>query len=93
METDSDISDSASPGLDTWNSINSCSDKSHQFSPHAYIATVIGPSPHGTSRLPAPASVDLGDRPEDLHLLIDEGDTSTVVARAHSDPQVHSLHD
>ena len=52
-----------------------------------------GPSHLGTSCLPAPASVDLGDRPEDLHLLIDEGVTSTVVARAHSDPQVHSLHD
>ena len=52
-----------------------------------------GPLHHGTSHLPTPALVDLGDRPEDLHLLIDEGDTSTVVARAHSDPQVHSLHD
>ena len=51
------------------------------------------PSHNGTSRLPAPASLDLGDRFEDLHLLIDEGDSSTVVVRAHSDPQVHSLHD
>ena len=54
---------------------------------------MIGPSHHGTSRLPAPTLVDLGDRPEDLHLLIDECDPSTVVVRAHSDPQVHSLHD
>ena len=76
-----------------WDSIDSYSDKSHQFSPCAYIATVKGPSHHGTSHLPAPTSVDLGDRPEDLHLLIGEGDSSTVVARAHSDPQVHSLHD
>ena len=35
----------------------------------------------------------MGDRPEDLHLLIDEGDFSIVIVRAHSDPQVHSLHD
>ena len=53
---------------------------------------MIGPSHHGTSRLPAPASIDLGDRPKDLHLLIDEGDSSRVVARAHSNPHVHSLH-
>ena len=52
-----------------------------------------GPLHHGTSRLPTTASIDLGEKLEDLHLLIDEGDSSTVVARAHSDPQVHSLHD
>ena len=52
-----------------------------------------GPSHHGTSCLPAPASLYLGDRPQDLHLLIDEGVTSIVVVRAHSDPQVHYLHD
>ena len=51
-----------------------------------------GPKHHGTFSLPAPASFDLGDRIEDTHLLID-GDSSTVVARAHSDPHVHSLHD
>ena len=54
---------------------------------------MIGPSHHGTSHLLALALVDLGDRPEDLHLLIDEGDTSTIVVRAHSYPQVYSLHD
>ena len=37
--------------------------------------------------------VDLGDFSDDLHLLFDEDDPSTVVARAHSDPHVHSLHD
>lgn len=76
-----------------WGSINSCSERSHQSSPHAYITTVKGPLHHGTSHLPAPTSVDLGDRLKDLHLLIDEGDSSTVVARAHSDPHVHFLHD
>ena len=52
-----------------------------------------GPSHHGTSCLLAPTSVDLGDRLDDLHLLIDEGDSSTVVVRAHSNPHVHSLYD
>ena len=93
METDSDTSDIASTSLDTWGSVDSCSERSHQYSPHAYIGIVKGSSHHGTCHLPAPASVDLVDRLEDLHLLIDEGDTSTVVARAHSDPHVHSLHD
>ena len=52
-----------------------------------------GPLHHGTSLLLARTSIDLGDRPKDLHLLIDECDPSTVVVRAHSNPQVHSLHD
>ena len=52
-----------------------------------------GASHHGTSFLPGPALVDLGDKPEDLHILIDEGDSSTVVAMGHSDPHIHSLHD
>ena len=51
-----------------------------------------GPTHHGTSSLPAPTSFDFGDRLEDIPLLIDS-DSSTVVARAHSDPHVHSLHD
>ena len=93
VETDSETSDSASPGSDTWGSIDSCSERSHQFSPRAYIATVKGPSHHGTSHLLAPTLVDLRDKLEDLHLLIDEGASSTFVARAHFDPQVHSLHD
>ena len=93
VETDSDTSDSTSPGSDMWDSIDSCSDRSHQYSPCAYIATLKGPSQHGTYHLPAPTLVDLGDKPEHLHLLIDECDLSIVVARAHSDPQVHSLHD
>ncbi len=37
-----------------------------------------GPSQYGTSCLPNLASVDLGDRLEDLQFLIDEGDPSTV---------------
>ena len=37
--------------------------------------------------------VDLGDFSDDLHLLFDEDDPSKVVARAHSDSLVHSLHD
>lgn len=36
---------------------------------------------------------DLRDNLDDLHLLFDEGDPSIVVARAHSDPHIHSLHD
>ena len=36
---------------------------------------------------------DLGDSFDDLHLLFDGDDPSTIVARAHSDPHVHSLHD
>ena len=51
-----------------------------------------GPTQHGTSCLLAPASFDLGDRLEDIHFRID-GDSSIVVARAHSGPHVHSLHD
>ena len=38
-------------------------------------------------------TVDLGDSLDDFHLLFAEDDPSTVVARAHSDPHVHSLHD
>ena len=38
-------------------------------------------------------TADLGDILNDLHLLFDEDDPSTVVLRAHSDPHVHSLHD
>ena len=35
----------------------------------------------------------LGDIIDDLHLLFDEDDPSSVFVRAHSDPHVHSLHD
>ncbi len=43
VETDNDTNDSASTYLDTWGSIDSCSERSqHQYTPHAYIATVIG---------------------------------------------------
>ena len=44
VEIDSDTSDSASPGLDMWDFVDSCSERSHQFSPRTYIATVKGPS-------------------------------------------------
>ena len=37
--------------------------------------------------------VDLGDIIDDIHLLFDEEDPSSVVAREYSDPLVHSLHD
>ena len=36
---------------------------------------------------------DLGDIIDYIHLLFDEEDPSLVVARAHSNPHVHSLHD
>ena len=38
-------------------------------------------------------TIDLGDSLDDLHLLFDGDDPSTIVVRAHSDPHVHSLHD
>lgn len=37
--------------------------------------------------------VDLGDIIDDIHLLFDGDDPSLIVAREHSDPLVHSLHD
>ena len=36
---------------------------------------------------------DLGDIIDDIHLLFDEEDPSSIVMRAHFDPLVHSLHD
>lgn len=36
---------------------------------------------------------DLGDIIDDIHLLFDEDDPSLIVAREHSNPLVHSLHD
>ena len=45
VEIDSDFSDSASTDSDTWGSVDSCSEQSlYQYSPHAYIATVTGPT-------------------------------------------------
>ena len=43
METDSDFSDGSSTDSDMWGSIDSCS-LHHQFSPHAYISIVTGPT-------------------------------------------------
>ena len=41
VEIDSDFSDGSSFDSDSWGSLDSCSEESrHQFSPHAYIATV-----------------------------------------------------
>ena len=37
--------------------------------------------------------MDLGDIIDDIHLLFDGEDPSSVVVRAHFDPHVHSLHD
>jgi hypothetical protein len=95
VETDSDTSDSASIDLDTWSSIDSYSERSlHQFSPHAYIATVIGPTQQGTSSLLGIDSlIDLGDSIVDLPLLLDATTPSSIVMRAPSNPLVHSLHD
>ena len=36
---------------------------------------------------------DLGDILDDIYLLFDEVDASSVVTRAHSNPPIHSLHD
>ena len=45
VETDSDTSDSASIDLDMWVSIKSYSERSlYQYSPHAYISIVKGPT-------------------------------------------------
>ena len=78
-----------------WGSINSYSERSlHQYSPHAYIATVIGLAQQGTSTLLSLASmIDLGDSIDDLPLLLDVEKPSSVATRAPSDPLVHSLHD
>ena len=38
-------------------------------------------------------SYDMGDFHDDLLLLFVEVDSSTVVVRAHFDPQLHALHD
>ncbi len=38
-------------------------------------------------------TTNLGDSLNDLHLLLDDDHPSIVVARAHSNPHVHSLHD
>ena len=43
VETNSETSDSASIDSNMWGSIDSYSERSlHQYSPHAYIAIVIG---------------------------------------------------
>ena len=90
-----DTSDSASTDSDMWGSIDSYSERSlHQFSPHAYIAIVIGPTQQGTSNLPYIGSViDLRDNINDLPLILDVEVPSLVVTRAPSNPLVHSLHD
>ena len=77
VETDSDTSDSASTDLDTWGSIDSSSERSHH---HSTTHAYI-------ATMKVPNSLD------DLHLLLDGDDPSTIVARAHSDPHIHSLHD
>ena len=38
-------------------------------------------------------TIDLGVSLDDLHLLFNRDDSSTIVVRAYSDPHVHSLHD
>ena len=78
METDSDSSDSASIDSDTWGFVDNCNVQSlYQYSPHAYIAIVIGPAQQGTSSLP----------------LLDVVAPSSIIMRAPSNPLDHSLHD
>ena len=92
VETDTDISDSASTSLDRRVSFDSCSEHSlYQFSPPAYIATMIGPTDQGTSRL-LDLVLDLGDSIDALPLL-DVVAPSSIVTRASSDSLGHSLHD
>ena len=38
-------------------------------------------------------TIDLGDSLDDLHLLFDGDDASTIVVRDYFDPHVHSLYD
>lgn len=94
VEIDSDTNNSPSTNSDMWGSIDSYSERSqHQSSPHAYIATVIGPTLKGISNLLGVASViDLGDSIDDFPLL-NVAKPSSVVMRAPSNPLVHSLHD
>ena len=92
VETDSDTSDSALIDSDMWGSIDSCNEQSlYQYSPHAYVATMIGLANQGTSSLLGPAS-DLGDSIDDVPLF-DVAAPSLVVTRASSDLLDHSLHD
>ena len=92
VETDSDFSDRASIDSDMWGSVNRCSEHSlYQYSLHAYIATVTGPTNQGTSSLLGPTSY-LEDSIDDLPLL-DVVASSSVVTRAASDSLSHSLHD
>ena len=37
--------------------------------------------------------VELGDVIDDIYLLFDEEDPSSIFMRAHSNPPIHSLHD
>ena len=95
VESDTDTSGSASTDLDMWGYINSYSERSlHQYSPHAYITTVIGPAQQGTFSLPGIGSViDLGDSIDDMPLLLDVELPSSVFMRVPSNSLVHSLHD
>ena len=92
VETNSDFSDSALIDSRTWGYVDSCHEQSlYQYSPHAYIAIVIGLATRHTSSLLGPAS-NLGDSIDALPLL-DVVAPSSVVTRASSDPLDHSLHD
>ena len=77
VETDSDTSDSASIDSDKWGSIDSSNERSHHQS-----------TPHAYI-----ATVKGPDNLDDLHLLSNGDDPSTIVVRVHSNPHVHSLHD
>ena len=83
VDTDTDISDSASTSSDRRGSFDSCSENSlYQSSPLAYIAIVTGLADQGPSRLSDPVS-DLEDSSDALPLLDAEASSSVV----------HSLHD
>ena len=83
VETDTDISDSASTSSDRRGSFDNCSEHSlYQSSPPTYIAIVTCLVDQGTSCLSDPAT-DLEDRSDALPLLDAEASSSVV----------HSLHD
>ena len=53
---------------------------------------MAGATQQGTSSLPGPTLIDLGDNIDDIHLF-DVENLSLVFTRASSDPLYHSLHD
>ena len=88
VETDTNISDSASTSSDRRGSFDICSEHSlYQSSPPAYLAIVIGPADQGTSHLLDPV-FDLEDRSDALPLLDAEASSSVVHPLHDRSPQV-----